>query len=178
MFGMQQLKGPFCFCCALALLSSLICIFLQVGTAVSTAGWVMFLRHLPACAPRFKDQTRPAQELSRRMVASQAQTATPATLLSAKPSQSLSPGTGNVFISQSRTCNSRLKENGVWRFRWPLDLKGSCIILYSKSRVSWAPLFHQDAHDSPVMSSVGSSVPPPDVLRPRSRYSPMIYSVS
>ena len=29
MFGMQQLKAPFCFCCALALSSSLICIFLQ-----------------------------------------------------------------------------------------------------------------------------------------------------
>ena len=104
MFGMQQLKGPFCFCCALALLSSLICIFLQgkncfllfVGVWMlllgRNCGFYRWLGDVPptltslCSSVQGPDQTRPAQELSRRMVASLAQTATPATLLSAKPS--------------------------------------------------------------------------------------------
>jgi hypothetical protein len=87
MFGMQQLKAPFCFCCALALSSSLICIFLQGKTCflLFVGVWMLllgrncgFYRWLGDVPPvQGPDQTRPAaQELSRRMVASQlAQTA-------------------------------------------------------------------------------------------------------
>ena len=95
MFGMQQLKAPFCFCCALALSSSLICIFLQgkncfllfVGVWMlllgRNCGFYRWLGDVPptltslCSSVQGPDQTRPAaQELSRRMVAFQlAQTA-------------------------------------------------------------------------------------------------------
>ena len=175
---MQQLKAPCCFCCALALLSvsffKAIRFLLFVGVWMlllgRNCGFYRWLGDVPPtltslCSSVQGPDTGPDQTPQHRSWAGEwwlpspdcSHTALnfkcdgcwrnlPATLLSAKPKA--------FHLAR----NSRLKENGVWRFRWPLDLKGSCIILYSKSRVSWAPVFHQGAHDSPVMSSVGSSV--------------------